>query len=119
MIIQNLVSVTAAYQINQSLSGTPTENRLLLVVPQNDARTASGLIIPGVDKESIPRKGVVVQFGPMDQTQTILSSLEIGSIVTYGLYAGKEIEFNELNIENQKFFILSITEIMYVEKNNQ
>ena len=46
-VIQNLLTKEAALRVSQNIPGTPTEDRILLAVPKDDARTASGLIIPG------------------------------------------------------------------------
>lgn len=117
-VIQNLLTKEAALRVFQNIPGTPTEDRILLAVPKDDARTASGLIIPG-KPEDYPRKGVIVKMGLMEQDRKINKHLEIGQIVTYGNYAGKEISFdNGYSLESVKFVVLSIEEVIYIEQNN-
>lgn len=60
-VIQNLLTKEAALRVSQNIPGIPTEDRILLAVPKDDARTASGLIIPG-KPEDYPRKGVIVKW---------------------------------------------------------
>ena len=117
-VIQNLLTKEAALRVCQNILGTPTEDRILLAVPKEDARTASGLIIPG-KPEDYPRKGVIVKMGLMEQDRKINKHLEIGQIVTYGNYAGKDISFdNGYSLESVKFVVLSIEEVIYIEQNN-
>lgn len=109
-----------AIYANNLLKGAPTENRLLVVTPI-EAETASGIIIPGSkDKDVIPRKGRILQLGPISEeyVRTYGEQLQIGDFVYYGLYAGKEIEMEYLGINPKKFVvtILSLTEVLYVEK---
>lgn len=116
-VIQNLLTKKAALRVSQNIPGTPTEDRILLAVPKDDARTASGLIIPG-KPEDYPRKGVIVKMGLMEQDRKINKHLEIGQIVTYGNYAGKDISFdNGYSLESVKFVVLSIEEVIYIEQN--
>lgn len=117
-VIQNLLTKEAVLRVSQNIPGTPTEDRILLAVPKDDARTASGLIIPG-KPEDYPRKGVIVKMGLMEQDRKINKHLEIGQIVTYGNYAGKDISFdNGYSLESVKFVVLSIEEVIYIEQNN-
>lgn len=117
-VIQNLLSLQAAITVSSNIPGMPADDRLLVAVPKDEAKTASGLIIPSGVKEDVPRKGVIVKFGNMDQEQSIIKSLEIGTIITFGLYAGKEVEFeNRYKLEGTKFMVLSISEVIYIESN--
>lgn len=117
-VIQNLITKESAKNIAEKLQGGfPTEDRILIAVPDDESRTASGLYIPNTVKEDIPRKGVIVQFGEMDQSRSITHLLEIGDVITFGLYAGKEMELNQkVKLDRQRLMVLSIEEIIYVEK---
>lgn len=122
----NLISSMVADWISKCTPGTPTENRVLIISPKDVNTTKSGIIIPGQVKEGVPRKGVVVKRGEItDEYKTYKELTNQGMVVTYGLYAGKELEFDldyypkELQeiIQNQTFTILSMNEIIYSEKN--
>ena len=122
----NLISSMVADLISKCTPGTPTENRVLIISPNDVNTTKSGIIIPGQVKEGVPRKGVVLKRGEItDEYKTYKELTNQGMVVTYGLYAGKELEFDpdyypkELQeiTQNQTFTILSMNEIIYSEKN--
>lgn len=115
-----------------SKRGLPTENRVLIISPDDNAKTSTGLIIPTTVKEGIPRKGVVLTRGHIDECNRSYDSLiTTGVIVTYGLYAGKELEFDLTEffkdhrdgdklrdiISHSKFTVISLNEIIYSESN--
>lgn len=116
-----LLSESAAISLNSKIPGEPTENRILIAVPTGDTISKGGLFVPSTVKEGVPRKGVVVKMGPISEGYEIYGrQLKIGSIVTYGLYAGKSISIDiESNIEGQEFNVLSFNEIIYIEPNNR
>lgn len=124
-IQMNLIGVDQAREILEHLLGTPTENRVMVVYNSGEKKTESGLFIPGTVKEDIPRKGVVVAIGPItEENKSYSQIINIGSIITYGLYAGKEVTplfsgdyGKDLNTD-LKFSVLSLNEIIYVEPNN-
>lgn len=113
--------------------GVPTENRVLIISPDNDSVTKSGIIIPGSVKEGIPRKGVALTRGYIDEcNKSYIDITDTGMVLTYGIYAGKEVEFDYLEeflsnhpegnylrdiIKHSKFHILSLTEVIYAETN--
>lgn len=117
----NLLSVEEAKWLNEKLKGvgTPTGSRVLIVSPMvtADTKTKGGLYIPQEhDKETVPRKGVVIQVGPItNEQQEEYPGLQVGAVVTYGLYAGKELDI--VDIPNQVTTILSLNEILYIETN--
>ena len=87
----------------------------------------SGLIIPEQVKEGVPRKGVIVKLGEItEEYRTYRDLVQIGRIVTYGLYAGKEMEFEtdkltpglQQLLEKNTLTVLSMNEIIYSEPNN-
>lgn len=121
------ISTYVAEKLNQSLPGTPTENRVLIVSPKNVNTTKAGIIIPGQVKEGVPRKGVIIKSGEItEEYKTYRDLCQIGRIVTYGMYAGKELEFDTSLLpealskimENNEITVLSMNEIIYSEPNN-
>lgn len=117
----NLLSVEKAKWLNEKLKGvgTPTGSRVLIVSPvvTADTKTKGGLYIPqDHDKGTVPRKGVVIQVGPITNEQREdYPGLQVGAVVTYGLYAGKELDI--LDLPDQVTTILSLNEILYIETN--
>lgn len=124
----NYISKGVAAEFNEVLSkiGIPSNNRVLILSPNSETQTASGIIIPESVKEGKPRKGVIVSQGTMDDESITSEITEIGNIVTYGLYAGKDLEIDmEVFPEHLRgilgrntLTVLSISEIIYVEYNN-
>lgn len=121
------ISPLVAEKFNQELPGCPTENRVLILSPKEVNQTKSGLIIPEQVKEGVPRKGVVVKSGEItEEYKTYRELVDVGRIVTYGLYAGKELEFetDKLSpalkqlLEKNVLTVLSMNEIVYSEPNN-
>lgn len=117
-----LITSDQAKEICRNLRGNPTENRVVVAFNSGDKKTDSGLFIPGTVKEDIPRKGVVVAFGPItEEMVTYQSMMGIGSVITYGLYAGKEVEPTWKEgyepFADVKYSVLSLNEIIYVEPN--
>lgn len=122
------ISSLVAEKFNQELPGCPTENRVLILSPKEVNQTKSGLIIPEQVKEGVPRKGVVVKRGEItEEYKTYRELVGIGRIVTYGLYAGKELEFEtdklspalQKILEKNVLTVLSMNEVVYSEPNNQ
>lgn len=117
----NLLSVEEAKWLNEKLKGvgTPTGGRVLIVSPKvtSETKTQSGLYIPqDHDKDTVPRKGVVIQVGYITKEQEVdYPGLQVGAVVTYGLYAGKESDV--LDLPDQVTTILSLNEILYIETN--
>ena len=128
MIKLNYISVKTAEAIKSVLDGKvlPSENRVLVFSPGEEETTVGGIIIPGNVKEGRPRKGVVIISGKLDENHINFEELtRTGLIITYGLYAGKEVEFDEelfseeLNtcISKGKFTVLDTNEIIMAEAN--
>ena len=124
---QNFISQETMKLFLEGLSkiqGCVPENKLLIITPVDPEYKVGNLIIPGDTKE-LPRKGVVIQTGEItEEYRSYRDLVKPGKIVTYGLYAGKEIEFpmeifpSELQPEwdKQKFTVLSLTEVVYSEE---
>ena len=88
-----------------------------MLSPTGEVQTQSGLFVPSDrDKETVPRKGVVVQMSNLSKEQLDdYPGLQVGSVVTYGIYAGKELDI--VDLPNQVATILSLNEILYIETN--
>lgn len=126
---QNFVSQEKVKLFQQglaSLGGLIPENKLLILTPKEQEYKVNGIIIPGTDRDNIPRKGVIIQSGEItEEYRTFRQLVQPGRVITYGLYAGKEIEFPKESFpievrpdfEQQKFTVLSLTEIAYSENN--
>lgn len=121
------ISAMVAAQFDKQLPGCPTENRVLILSPKEVNQTRSGLIIPEQVKEGVPRKGVIVKLGEItEEYRTYRDLVQIGRIVTYGLYAGKEMEFEteklspalQQLLEKNTLTVLSMNEVIYSEPNN-
>ena len=118
----NLIGKELANKLYQNLIGMPTENRVVLAVSCSEQKTASGLFIPDQAKNDIPKKGVVIKKGPTNDCPDH-EAIHIGDVVSYGMYGGKEIyptflsDIPEIKDLNLKYFVLSSTEVIYVEPN--
>lgn len=116
-----LIGVGRANTIHKSSNmGYPTENRVLIAVPADPELKVGGLYIPNQNKEDIPRKGVIVQMGFITEEYLTYRELKVGDIITYGMYAGKEIEPpipEDIDTTDLKFYVLSLSEIIYIEHN--
>lgn len=112
------LSVVAAQTLNEKLNkiGLPTVDRIVIAVSNKEFSTASGIIIPGGNKEDVPRRGTIVQVGKISEDYRYFEELlQIGSIITYGNYAGKKIEPEDIELEGFDLMVLSLTEICYIE----
>lgn len=126
MVELNLINSEVARYMRKTVKGQVTEGRLLLAIPREYKQNSSGLYIPSTVKEDMPRKGVVIQkYNSID-----LDFVNVGDIVTYGLYAGKEIEIEfqentslqtpenwEEIVTSNKYVVLSYNEIIFIEPN--
>lgn len=130
-IEQNFISEEQAIMINSILlaciGGALPENRVLILTPNNTNSKVGSIIIPTTtDKKDLPRKGVMVQMGNLSEDNLYYSDLlKVGRVLTYGMYAGKELDFPKelfssidgFNPEDHTFTVLSIQEIVYTESN--
>lgn len=128
MIKLDYISVKTAEAIKSALVGgvLPSENRVLVFSTGENEVTSGGIIIPANVKEGKPRKGVVILQGKLDENHLNYEELtRTGIIITYGLYAGKEVEFEDelfsselkCTISKGKFTILDTNEIIMAEAN--
>lgn len=109
-------------EVLDNLKGTPLQDRLLLMVHTGEKSLSSGIILTSQVKEDLPKRGVVVKMGPVldeDTRKLVETYIDLGSVVTYGLYAGKEVNplFKEGYAlpENYKLVVLSLNEVIFVE----
>lgn len=130
-INQVFISTTVAEKVKKVLisRGCPTENRVLILSPKDQDIKQGSIIIPGQVKDGIPRKGVVIMTGNIDERYQSYERdhlVDTGRILTYGLYAGKELDFPtdifreagiEIDLDQNKFTVLDINEIIYSEVN--
>lgn len=111
-----------------SKGGFPTENRVLIVSPKNQEVKVGNILLPqNASKDNLPNKGVVILKGEIsEEYKSYKGIINTGTIVTYGLYAGKKIEFDpeifkeigiDFNTEDNEFSVLSLTEIIFTELN--
>lgn len=120
------ISAMVAEKLSNQIPGMPAEDKILVLSPSNVNQTKAGIIIPGDVKEGVPRKGVVIKKNISEEYEFLRNSLGIGHIVEYGLYAGKEHQFDSSVLEpalqellkNQTLTVLAVNEISYIEPNN-
>jgi chaperonin GroES len=76
----------------------------------DDARTASGLVIPDTAKEK-PQTGEVLAVGPgeFQDGERLPMDVAVGDIVVYSKYGGTEIKY-----EGDEYLILSSRDILAV-----
>ena len=119
----NHISTTQACKIANWVSnyGYPTENRVLILSPKDQETKVGNMIVPGTTKEGMPREGVIIISGEITEDyRTYKNLLQVGRIVTYGLYAGKEIELDipdDMDLDGYEFTVLSLNEIIFVRTN--
>lgn len=113
--------------ILESVGGCPTENRILILSPKDQNVKVGSIVIPGTNREDVPNKGVVIIPGEIsEEYKTYRPLIKTGRVVTYGMYAGKKIDFNssiftEAGItfgeDKHEFSVLSLTEVIFTENN--
>lgn len=125
------VSEAVAERIRQAIlektGGFPTENRILILSPKDQEIKVGEIIIPGTSKEERPNKGVVIIAGEItEENKTYRDLVKVGRVVTYGMYAGKKIDFDKKIFEEagitfgddkHEFSVLSLTEVIFTENN--
>ena len=118
----NLIGKAKAQEISEALLGRPTENRIVLAVTQGDKKSASGIILPDTEKKELPKKGVIVAKGATND-DPVHESLQIGEVVLYGMYGGKEIypafTHKVEGTEDLKYYVLASSEVIYIEPNTK
>jgi chaperonin GroES len=88
----------------------PLDDRIVVRALDQEATTASGLVIPDTAKEK-PQQGEVLAVGPgrrADQTGEIIPlDVKVGDKVVYSKYGGTEI-----TIEGEDLLILSSRDVL-------
>lgn len=122
------VSELVAQQFREAIltiGGKVAEDRVLVLSPKAQDEKIGSIIIPG-NKENMPREGVAILAGELsEENKTYRDLIKVGQVITYGLYAGKEIVFDpaifpeglQSLLDRHDFTVLSITEIVF-SKNN-
>lgn len=87
----------------------------VVVKPKDDeeARTASGLVIPDTAKEK-PQLGEVLAVGPGeigDNGERIPVDVKVGDVVVYSKYGGTEIK-----LEGDEYLVLSSRDLLAIVK---
>ena len=89
----------------------PLGDRVVVkAMDENEATTASGLVIPDTAKEK-PQQGEVLAVGPGDfqDGDRIPMDVEVGDIVVYSKYGSTEVKF-----EGEEYLILSARDVLAV-----
>ena len=75
----------------------PLEDRVVLKQLEAETTTASGIVIPGKEKEK-PQQAQVIAVGPgktSDDGKVIPMQVKAGDQVVYSKYAGTEVKIDE------------------------
>lgn len=125
--VSKVVAERIAQAIIEEVGGCPTENRILILSPKDQDVKVGNIIVPGTNKEEIPNKGVVIIPGEIsEEYKTYRPIIKTGRVVTYGMYAGKKIDFNskiftdhgiDFGDDKHEFSVLSLTEVIFTENN--
>ncbi len=86
-----------------SISIKPLDDRVVLEPIEQEAKTASGIVLPDTAKEK-PQQGKVLAVGP-----EVLSELSEGDTVLYAKYAGTKFE-----VDGKEVLILSESDLLAV-----
>lgn len=105
--------------VRKNLRGVPPADKVVIISPK-EYKSSSGLIVEQ-KMDALPRKGQIIQLPNhvSELYEAFKNDLNTGNIVTYGMYAGKELIMDYLGIPDQKNYIisvLSLNEIMYIEQ---
>lgn len=115
-----VMSVLAANTVNEKLKGVgiPPIDKVVIAISDKEETTSSGLILPRGDKDGVPKRATLVQVGPLSEEYQYLTDwLQIGMIITYGNYAGKEISPSKIKLDGFELKVISLNEIAYYEFN--
>ncbi|SDZ86218.1 chaperonin GroES [Lachnospiraceae bacterium NK3A20] len=75
----------------------PLEDRVVLKQLEAETTTASGIVIPGKEKEK-PQQAEVIAVGPgktTDDGKKVEMEVSVGDQVVYSKYAGTEVKLDE------------------------
>lgn len=85
----------------------PLFDNVILTQKKQEEKTASGIVLPGGEK-NLPMRGTVVAIGTgiMPDGKNVEMMVKVGQEVLYSKYAGYEVE-----IDNSKYVVLKQTDI--------
>ena len=88
----------------------PLLDKVVLEQKKQEEKTASGIVLPGSDKE-MPMQGTVVAVGPggMVDGNEVKMEVKEGQNVIYSKYSGSEVE-----IDKVKYVILKQSDILAI-----
>ena len=90
----------------------PLEDRVLVTIDEQEATTASGLVIPDTAKEK-PQQGTVIAVGPGKRSDTTGAVIKLdvseGDTVLFSKYGGTEVK-----VEGEEYLILSARDILAI-----
>ena len=88
----------------------PLFDKVVLEQKKQEEKTASGIVLPGSDKE-MPMQGTVVAVGPggMVDGNEVKMEVKEGQNVIYSKYSGSEVE-----IDKVKYVILKQSDILAI-----
>lgn len=125
--VSEAVAERIAEAIIKNVDGCPTENRVLILSPKNQDVKIGSILLPGSAKEDIPNKGVIIMVGSIEEEyRSYRYLIKPGRVITYGMYAGKKIDFPKsifedeginFGYDDQEFSVLSLNEVIFTEKN--
>ena len=89
----------------------PLGERVVIEVSENDAKTASGIVLPDTAKEK-PQKGTVVAVGSgklLDNGEHAAMEVKAGDHVVFSKYSGSEIK-----VDDKEYLIVRESDILAV-----
>jgi chaperonin GroES len=84
----------------------PLQDRVMVKLEKNEAKTAGGIIIPDTAQEKT-QQGLVVEVGPGTEKEKI--TVKPGDKVMYDKYAGSQIK-----IDGEEHLILRMSDIIAI-----
>ena len=90
----------------------PLDDKVVLKKLQAEETTASGIVLPGQDKEK-PAQGEVIAAGPggVVDGKEVRMQVKAGDKVVYSKYAGTEVE-----LDGEKYLIVKQSDILAIMK---
>lgn len=89
----------------------PLFDKVVLKQLEAETTTASGIVLPGQDKEK-PQQAEVIAVGPggVIDGKEVVMQVEVGQKVIYGKYSGTEIKLSD----NEKYVVVKQSDILAV-----
>ena len=88
----------------------PLFDKVVLEQKKQEEKTASGIVLPGSDKE-MPMQGKVIAVGPggMIDGNEVKMEVKVGQQVIYSKYSGTDVK-----LEDEEFIIVKQSDILAV-----